>query len=73
MAQNTSSYEQLLQQILELEPEEQSRLVEAITAKLDRKTARHSILELRGLGKEVWAGIDARGYVRQEREGWERR
>ena len=71
MAQNTSSYEQLLEQILELDPEEQSRLVEAITDKLDRKRARHSILELRGLGKEVWEGIDAKEYVARERAAWE--
>jgi len=71
MTQNTSNYEQLLEQILELDPEEQSRLVEAITDKLDQRTARHSILELRGLGKEVWAGVDAKEYVARERAAWE--
>lgn len=30
----------------------------------------HSILELWGLGKEVWRGIDAVEYVRQERDSW---
>ena len=29
-----------------------------------------SILELRGLGKEVWRGIEAADYVRTERESW---
>lgn len=30
-----------------------------------------SILELRGLGKELWKGIDAAEYVRGERDSWE--
>lgn len=30
-----------------------------------------SILELRGLGKEIWEGIDAAEYVRRERDSWD--
>jgi plasmid stability protein len=30
-----------------------------------------SILELRGLGKELWQGIDAAGHVRGERGSWD--
>jgi hypothetical protein len=30
-----------------------------------------SILELQGLGKEVWQGIDAAAHVRRERESWD--
>ncbi len=30
----------------------------------------HSIMELQGLGKEVWAGIDAQEYVNHERASW---
>jgi plasmid stability protein len=30
-----------------------------------------SILELRGLGKERWAGIDAGQHVRAERRSWD--
>ena len=29
-----------------------------------------SILELRGLGKEHWQGVDAGRYVDEERSGW---
>jgi hypothetical protein len=35
-----------------------------------RPVKRHSIVELRGLGKEIWAGIDAQEYVDQERRSW---
>jgi len=31
----------------------------------------HSILELRGLGKEIWKGVDAVEYVRAERDSWD--
>jgi plasmid stability protein len=30
-----------------------------------------SILDLKGLGKDVWAGTDAAGYVGRERESWD--
>ena len=30
-----------------------------------------SILELEGLGKEIWEGIDAAEYIRGERDSWD--
>jgi plasmid stability protein len=33
-------------------------------------TAARSILELRGLGKELWADVDAASHVARERAGW---
>ena len=30
-----------------------------------------SILELRGLGKELWAGLDAAEHVERERRSWD--
>ena len=30
-----------------------------------------SILELRGLGREAWKGVDARRHVASERESWD--
>ena len=30
-----------------------------------------SLMELRGLGKEVWAGVDAADHVEQERRSWD--
>jgi plasmid stability protein len=29
-----------------------------------------SILDLQGLGKELWQGIDAQAHVDRERQGW---
>jgi plasmid stability protein len=31
-----------------------------------------SILGLRGLGKELWTGIDAAEYIRAERDSWDK-
>lgn len=30
-----------------------------------------SILDLRGLGKEIWKGVDPAEYIRKERESWD--
>jgi plasmid stability protein len=32
---------------------------------------RRSIMELEGLGKELWQGIDAAEHIRREREEWD--
>ncbi|MEP7337276.1 MAG: hypothetical protein ABI977_05985 [Acidobacteriota bacterium] len=32
-----------------------------------------SLMELHGLGKEIWEGIDAQEYVNQLREEWDHR
>jgi hypothetical protein len=37
---------------------------------LDSGYKQHSIRELRGLGKEIWVGIDAQIYIREERDSW---
>jgi hypothetical protein len=34
---------------------------------------RHSILELRGLGKEIWEGVDGQEYVNRLRDEWDGR
>jgi hypothetical protein len=31
---------------------------------------KHSIMELCGLGAEIWEGIDAQEYVNRERASW---
>jgi hypothetical protein len=38
---------------------------------VDPSHKQHSIRELRGLGKEIWAGIDAQQYIREERDSWD--
>ena len=35
------------------------------------KTKTRSLLELEGLGAEIWKGIDAQEYVHKEKESWD--
>ena len=58
--------EQILAAVSQLTDAERQRLVEALTA--PERMPRHSIAELRGLGKEIWQGQDAQEYVDQERD-----
>ncbi len=39
----------------------------------EKRKPERSILELRGLGKEIWEGVDAQQYVDQIRAEWDRR
>ena len=36
-----------------------------------RASGQRSILELSGLGKEVWQGIDTDEYIEEERKSWD--
>ncbi len=69
-----SGYEALLQAIEKLTPSDQERLMSELTDRLSHRIGeqprQHSIVELRGLGKEVWSGVDPDEYVEQERSSW---
>ena len=70
---STYAYNEILNQVGRLTPDEQRQLIKDIEAMLHREDTpkhRHSILELEGLGKEIWEGIDAQEYVNEERKSW---
>jgi hypothetical protein len=67
------TYESALTVVESLSPEEQLRLIEELKARAGQEDAhepRHSIMELCGLGMEIWEGIDAQEYVHNERASW---
>ena len=69
----TKPYTYILQQVQQLAPDEQRQLL-ADLAELVQQTAAHprrSILELDGLGKEIWKGIDPDKYIDEERQSWD--
>lgn len=70
----TYVYREVLNQAQKLTPDEQLRLLEDL-ARLIRQQGspkrKHSILELEGLGQEIWKGIDAQEYINQERDSWD--
>jgi tripartite-type tricarboxylate transporter receptor subunit TctC len=60
--------ERLIEAAKNLSAEDQQRLLAALTQAAPAPLRR--ITELRGLGKEIWAGHDAQEYVDAERESW---
>jgi hypothetical protein len=69
---NTLSHDELLAIIQNLDTDEQLKLLEelAIMVRSKLKKKERSILELEGLGKEIWESIDAQEYVDRERDSW---
>ena len=69
------TYDDYIRGIDKLEPEQQLRLVELISAKLyqqiKNKRNGHKITELQGLGAEVWRQIEVDDYIEKERETWD--
>lgn len=71
---STGSYDDILKRAqAELSAEEQQKLVDELSQLAARKNGekRHSILDLEGLGKEIWQGVDADKYVAEERNSWD--
>lgn len=62
--------EEIIAAAMDLKPEDRVKLVNALTT--DLSEPEHEITELRGLGKEVWGGIDAQEYVNLERDTWDK-
>jgi hypothetical protein len=65
-------YENILRNVESLSREEQLRLISDLAEHLrvHPLESQRSILELQGLGKEIWRGMDAQEYVDSERASW---
>ena len=68
---------EILHQAKTLSVQERKELVKLLVDSLDvpetvPRQQRH-LSELRGLGKEIWEGIDAQEYVNQLRNEWDER
>jgi hypothetical protein len=66
----TPSYEALRRMIASLTREEQLRLMGEIASHDYSASGSASVMELCGLGREVWKDIDAQEYVARERSSW---
>jgi hypothetical protein len=67
----TTLYQAALELAASLPRQEQLRLIaELAEEKCEQATGGESITELRGLGREIWSGIDAQEYVDRERASW---
>lgn len=61
--------------VKQLPPAERKRLAEIITQAMEQPThqGERSLLELEGLGAELWEGVDAQEYVNELRKEWDHR
>jgi hypothetical protein len=68
---------EILQQAKTLSVQERKELVKLLIDSLDVPEAvpcqQRRLSELRGLGKEIWEGIEAQEYVNQLRSQWDER
>lgn len=68
-----ATYHDIRRQVESLPPNEQLRLLEELVVMVRRRMLgkpKRSIMELEGLGKEIWHGLDAQEYINQERASW---
>jgi hypothetical protein len=69
-----ATYEDALRVAEKLSKTDQRRLAQRLLIET-REAApkeRVSIMELEGLGKEIWAGIDTDAYIKAESDSWDR-
>lgn len=68
------SYHDVVTALPTLEMEEQVNLLEILSSVLKKslicKEKKHSLIELEGLGAEVWSEVDVDEYLRHERDSW---
>lgn len=64
---------EIMEQAKNLSLEEQRELVKLLNDSIQQidTQEKHSILELAGLGEEIWKDIDAQEYVNQLRNEWD--
>ncbi|HMQ04206.1 MAG TPA: hypothetical protein PKD26_09860 [Pyrinomonadaceae bacterium] len=64
--------ESIIEAARRLPPADRRKLVEALADPQSlSRTAAHRITDIRGVGKDLWTGIDAQKYVDSERDSWE--
>ncbi len=71
----SEAYRKVLQMARELPAEEQLQLIEDLISRVRHRVQAkptHSIMELEGLGKEIWEGVDVEKYINDERNSWDR-
>ncbi len=68
----STPYEDARRSAEALGPADQLRLIAELTSRLSGKVESkpRSLMELEGLGHEVWHGVDVDEYLRRERTSW---
>lgn len=74
MIAEKATYQRVMNEISSLAPQEQLELLEGIAALLRSTLSIHpkrNILELRGLGADIWRGVRGQQYINEERAAWD--
>ncbi|MBZ0280210.1 MAG: hypothetical protein K8L97_05685 [Anaerolineae bacterium] len=71
------SVQEMIQEARTLSIDERKQLIKALVDMMTEPSTKgtpkqRSLRELRGLGKEIWSGIDAQAYINQGRDEWDR-
>ena len=72
---NATNLAEIIPLVEKLSPEEKLRLIEHVAHDLQREpqaTPRLSWKDARGLGKEIWEGVDVDRYIDELRNEWDR-
>jgi len=68
------TYDDIVATLPTLEMEEQINLLELLSSALKKSAMQgkkqHSLLELEGLGADIWTGMDVENYILNERDSW---
>ena len=72
MTATATQYADILEKISRLSRQQKTDLIAELESQVqaDSRRGGRGIMELEGLGKEVWEGIDAQEYVNAERDSW---
>jgi hypothetical protein len=62
--------QEIVAEVEKLDKREQAALVEIVNTKLN-KAPQRNVMELDGLGAEVWRGIDVEQYINDMRDEWD--
>ena len=66
-----TNVEALIEAAKHLAPEDRERLMRVLLPRAEPNVRKHRITEIRGLGKDIWHGVDAQEYVNAERDSWD--
>jgi len=67
------TYDDIVATLPSLEMEEQINLLEILSSVLKKTVTPknpHRLIELEGLGAEIWTGMDIEAYIHSERDSW---
>lgn len=70
------SVQEIIEEVQALSSEERQQLIQALVEmqrKAEPPRKKRNLLELAGLGAEIWQGVDAQEYINELRTEWDHR